>query len=173
MHRECRERFPRRLQRKPLVSDPGMHHGTCVTHVPWCMSRSQIHGGGENVPGMPGACATRNFTYLARGPCYRNTTDCFKHTQQACSSVCAATVFFLNNNIYSTHWGRVTHICVSELNITASDNGLSPGRRQAIIWTSAGISLIRTIGTHFSEIFSEINTISFKKMRLKWSSGIW
>ena len=27
--------FPhRRLQRKPLVSDPGMHHGTCVTHVP-------------------------------------------------------------------------------------------------------------------------------------------
>ena len=29
-----------RLQRKPLVSDPGMHHGTWVTHVPWCMSRS-------------------------------------------------------------------------------------------------------------------------------------
>ena len=29
-------RFPRHwLQRKPLVSDPGMHHGTCVTHVPW------------------------------------------------------------------------------------------------------------------------------------------
>ena len=31
MRRECRERFPRHLlQRKPLVSDPGMHHGTCV-----------------------------------------------------------------------------------------------------------------------------------------------
>ena len=29
--------FPRhQLQRKPLVSDPDMHHGTCVTHVPWC-----------------------------------------------------------------------------------------------------------------------------------------
>ena len=39
MRRECRERFPRhRLQRKPLVSDPDLHHGTCVTHVPWCMS---------------------------------------------------------------------------------------------------------------------------------------
>ena len=38
MRRECRERFPRhRLQRKPLVSDPSMHHGTCVTHVLWCM----------------------------------------------------------------------------------------------------------------------------------------
>ena len=50
--------FPhRRLQRKPLVSDPGMHHGTCVTHVPWCMSGSLTRGGGETVPGIPGACA--------------------------------------------------------------------------------------------------------------------
>ena len=50
--------FPRRrLQRKPLVSDPGMHHGTCVTHVPWCMSGSFNCGDGENVPGIPGACA--------------------------------------------------------------------------------------------------------------------
>ena len=49
--------FPRRrLQRKPLVSDPGMHHGTCVTHVPWCMSGSLTRGGEENVPGIPGAC---------------------------------------------------------------------------------------------------------------------
>ena len=38
-----------------------------------------------------------------------------------------------------THWGRVTHICVGNLTIIGSDNGLSPGRRQAIIWTSAGI----------------------------------
>ena len=50
--------FPRRrFQRKPLVSDPGMHHGTCVTHVPWCMSGLRTRGGGENVPGIPGACA--------------------------------------------------------------------------------------------------------------------
>ena len=32
-----------------------------------------------------------------------------------------------------THLGRVTHICVSKLIIIGSDNGLSPGRRQAII----------------------------------------
>ena len=70
MRRECRGRFPHHwLQRKPLVSDPGMHHGTCVTHVPWCMSGSLTRGGGENVPGIPGACATQNFTYLVRGPC--------------------------------------------------------------------------------------------------------
>ena len=50
--------FPRRrFQRKPIVSDPGMHHGTCVTHVPWCMSGSLTCGDGENVPGIPGACA--------------------------------------------------------------------------------------------------------------------
>ena len=24
----------------PRFSDPDMHHGTCVTHVPWCMSGS-------------------------------------------------------------------------------------------------------------------------------------
>ena len=50
--------FPcRRFQRKPLVSDPGMHHDTCVTHVPWCMSGSLTCGDGENVPGIPSACA--------------------------------------------------------------------------------------------------------------------
>ena len=46
-----------RLQGKPLVSDPCMHHGTCVTHEPWCMSGSLTRGGWENVPGIPGACA--------------------------------------------------------------------------------------------------------------------
>ena len=64
-----RERFPRHwLQRQPLVSDPGMHHDTCVTHVPWCMSGSLTRHDGENVPGIPGACATLNFRYLASGP---------------------------------------------------------------------------------------------------------
>ena len=33
----------------------------------------------------------------------------------------------------------MTHICVSALAIIGSDNGLSPGRRQAIIWSNAGI----------------------------------
>ena len=46
-----------RHQRKPLVSDPGMHHGTCVTHVPWCMPGSLTRGGGENFPGITGTCA--------------------------------------------------------------------------------------------------------------------
>ena len=70
MRRDCRERFLRhRLQRKPLVSDTGLHHGTRVTHVPWCMSGPLTRGGWKNIPVIPGACATRSFTYLARGPC--------------------------------------------------------------------------------------------------------
>ena len=72
-----------------------------------------------------------------------------------------------------THWGRVTHICVNKLTIIGSDNGLSPGRRQAIIWTKAGILLIGPLGTNFSEIIIEIYIFSFKKMHLKMSSGKW
>ena len=72
-----------------------------------------------------------------------------------------------------THWDRATHICVSKLTIIGSDNGLSPGRCQAIIWTNAGILLIGPLGTHFSEMLSEIHAFSFKKMYLKMSSGQW
>ena len=70
MRRECRELFPATdfKGNRYWVSVPGMHHGTCVTYVPWCISESPTRGGGENVPGIPGACATCNFTYLARGP---------------------------------------------------------------------------------------------------------
>ena len=67
----------------------------------------------------------------------------------------------------------MTHICVSKLTIIGSDNGLSPGRRQAIIWTNDAILLIRTFRTHLSEIVSEIHTFSFNKMHFKMSSGQW
>ena len=49
--------FPHhRFQRKPLVGDPGMHVGSATPR--WR----------GNVPGIPSACTTRDFTYLARGP---------------------------------------------------------------------------------------------------------
>ena len=72
-----------------------------------------------------------------------------------------------------THWGRVTQWCVGKLSIICSDNGLSPGRQQAIIRTNAGILLIGPLGTNFSGIFIEIHTFSFKKMHLKMSPGKW
>ena len=61
-------------------------------------------------------------------------------------------------------WGQVTHICISKLTNTGSNNDLSPGRHQAIIWTNAGILLIGPLGTNFNEILIEIPTSSFKKM---------
>ena len=67
----------------------------------------------------------------------------------------------------------MTHICINKLTIIGSDNGLSPDRRQAIIWTNAGILLIGPLGTNFSEIFIGIHKFSFKKMHLKMSSGKW
>ena len=65
------------------------------------------------------------------------------------------------------------HICVSKLTIIGSDNGLSPERHQAIIWTNGGILLIWPLGTNFSEISIDIHTFSFKKIHFKMSSGKW
>ena len=59
------------------------------------------------------------------------------------------------------------HICVSKLNIIGSDNGLMPRQHQAIIWTNAGILLIESLQTNFSEILIEIDTFPFKEMHLK------
>ena len=66
-----------------------------------------------------------------------------------------------------------SYICVGNLTTIGADNGLSPGRRHAIIWTNAAILLIGPLWTNFSEILIEIPTFSFQKMRLKASSGKW
>ena len=66
--------------------------------------------------------------------------------------------------IHLIHWGRVTHICVSKLTNIASDNGLSPGRHQAIILNNDGILLIWPLGTSFSEMLIEIHSYVVWKM---------
>ena len=70
-------------------------------------------------------------------------------------------------------WQRWIWRCVSNLTIIDSDNGLSPGRRRAIIWTSAGILLIGPLGTNFNDISIAVQTFPFKKMHLKMSSAKW
>ena len=50
----------------------------------------------------------------------------------------------------------MTYICISKLTTIGSHNGLSLERRQANIWTNAGILLIGTLGTNFSEILIRI-----------------
>ena len=66
-----------------------------------------------------------------------------------------------------THWDRVTHICECKLIIIGSYNGLSPRRRQAIIWTNAENVLIGPLETNFSGILSEIHTFHSRKCILK------
>ena len=63
----------------------------------------------------------------------------------------------------------MTHICVSTIIIIGSDNGLSPGRHQAIIWTNAGILLTGPLETNFNEILIGIQIFSFNKMLPKIS----
>ena len=65
------------------------------------------------------------------------------------------------------YWGRATHIYVGNLAIISSDNGLSPGRRQTIIWTNTGILLMGPLGTNFSVILIEIHTFPFKKIHFE------
>ena len=74
-----------------------------------------------------------------------------------------------------THWGRVTHICVGKLNNIGSDNGMSPGRHQAIIWTNTRILLIASLGTNFNEILIEIHAFVLKKSiwKHRLESGIY
>ena len=59
MHRECRECFPFHF---------GLAIPTCITARASRIAVSFEVRGGENVPGIPGACASRNFTYLVRVP---------------------------------------------------------------------------------------------------------
>ena len=75
--------------------------------------------------------------------------------------------------ILLTHWGWVTHIRANRLTIIGLSNGLWPGRRQAIIWTNAGILLIGPLGTNLSGILIKIYTFSIRKMQLKTSPGKW
>ena len=123
-------------------------------------------------PGLPIVCSFLKYTILTLPDCIlywllKSATVAWTHLThwgQACFSV-------LGHSL--SHWGRVTHICVGNLAIIGSDNGLSPGRRQTIIWTNAGILLIGPLGTNFNETSIEIHTFSFKKIHLKLPSGKW
>ena len=70
----------------------------------------------------------------------------YKHLSDLCVKLLMTASYCI------THWGWVKHIFVSKLTIVGSNNGLSPGRRQAIIWTNVGMLSIGPLGINFSEI---------------------
>ena len=102
----------------------------------------------------------RQWTFISRS---KNNSHGMRHVYKHTATI----------EMHFTHWGRVMHICVGKLTIISPDNGLSPGRRQAIIWANARILLIRPLGTYFNEILIEIYASSLTKMHLKLSSGKW
>ena len=106
----------------------------------------------------------------------QNTFDNESRLVQSMAWCCQATSHYFITRPQQvntlTHWGRMTHICISKLTIIGSDNGLSPGRCHTIIWTNAGILSIWPLGTNFSEILIEIHTFSFRKIHFKMS-GKW
>ena len=94
----------------------------------------------------------------------RRIWSSYRNPTQSCCNL-----FFISHLIHKyrlTHLPLVPHICVSE----SGQHGLSPFRRQVIIWTNAGILSIRPLGTNFSEILIKIRNVSFTKMHLKISS---
>ena len=105
--------------------------------------------------------------------------QCFRFVIMVIVSICARLVWCqIPEPIWCclrllilTHWGRVTHICVGKLTNIDSANGLSPQRRQAIIWTNVGTLLTGPLGTNFREFLIGIHTFSFKKMHLKMSAN--
>ena len=62
---------------------------------------------------------------------------------------------------------RVTNICIGNLTIIGSDNGVAPRQCQAIIWTNAEMLLIRPLETSFNVILIGNQTFSLTKMHLK------
>ena len=101
-------------------------------------------------------------------------TNIFKHVSRNTPKAWWCKMRQLETQIIFTlsHWGRVKHICVSKLIIIGSNNGLSSGQRQAIVWNNIGIFLIGPLGTNFIEILVGIQTFSFRKMHLKMSSAL-
>ena len=70
-----------------------------------------------------------------------------------------------------TQRGWVTYICVGKITIIGLDNGLSPGRRQAIIWTNGGILSTGPLGTNFSKkIYSKF--IHFHSRKCIWTGRL-
>ena len=80
---------------------------------------------------------------------------------------------WINGCVNNREAGDLRRYCAHyDVTVTiGSDDGLTPGRRQAIIWTNAVKLLFGPTGTNFSGISIEIYTFSFNKWPSEMSSG--
>ena len=145
-----------------------------LTHWGWvmhiCICKLTIISSGNGL--LPGQCQAIiwiNAGILWIGPLGTNFSEIvmrihtFSFRKLHLKMSVKSRPFCLGPNVL-THWGRVTHICVSKLTILGSHNGLLPGQCQAIISTNAGILLIGPLGTNYSEM----NTFHWRKCIRKY-----
>ena len=137
-----------------------------MPHRHWWLITSPVHGIDVRSRGLPSRFVHSRACLILKHHMHLKKMDYIHILWEVINSLLPGYVV-----VILTHWGRVTHICVGDLTIIGSHNGLSPSRRQAIIGTNAGVLLIRPLGTNLSEILIKIITFSFKKMRSKVSSG--
>ena len=103
---------------------------------------------------------------MSAWPSWSHCNDVSNYTQRGRVSCCFAITSGL------THWGRGIHICINKLTIIGSDNGLSPGQCQAIIWTNAAVFLIQSLGTIFSESLRRQTTMLVSCSQCFWKGCI-
>ena len=102
-----------------------------------------VVGGGESVPGIPGACATRNFAYLVKGP--------FRRHKKLNTSY--------DTNVFSQK-------LITKWVFTEWGNDLSPAWRQTITWTKIEVLSIKTFRTNFY-----VKKILIKWQKVRSSAG--
>ena len=157
--------FPRRrFQRKPLVSDPGMHHGTCVTHVPWCMSGSLTCGDGENVPGIPGACAPALLRIWQEAHWLTLTCTTSKHGLPTCTFVAKR----------GPRWSRKPKYRNIAINPRKPKSKYEYFPPRKLIWNISGI-MVTTLSQTHSKIFCHIQWLRDvpSDVRVSHISYIW
>ena len=110
-------------------------HEPMLTHHQWSpvtfILLGQFHNRGFNNRSLKSVWKLHiwNFIQISQEPMSFNVKPC-KHM---CSDY----------QLFFTHWGRVTHICVSKLTIMGPDNGLSPGRHHHLnqCWNNVNSTL--------------------------------
>ena len=142
--------------------------------ISWCCQCTEFRG-----PYLLRTKSDISVICVATVSCCQCTTfPCFKNKNKNKQTKKRHEILFIANarshviNLiipkYSGLGTRRVH-SLQKLTIIGPDNGLSPGQRQAIIWTNVGMMLILTLGINFIEISIQIHTFSFKKMHLKMS----
>ena len=107
------------------------------------------------------ACTLKHVT---KPQCYMKPTSIL--VSRSANQILLVTNSILKKlRLIEVEWTQWSKYALVNYVTFGSDNGLSPGQRQAIIWSSVGILIIGPLGTIFSEILIGIQTFSIKKMK--------